>query len=127
MVESIVVVVMLTIGLASLWYVHNAAFYQAEAMRFAKNQAWAAAMPGCGNSAMTNPDSADGLADGSNDPTPPSDPSEASKSYDGTGPQGQAFTMTAKTRVSCNETIHDGIGGVLSWAIQSIADGNFFF
>ncbi len=127
MVESIVVVVMLTIGLASLWFVHNAAFYQAEAMRVAKNEAWAKAMPGCGSSAMTNPDSADGLADGSSDPTPPSDPSDGEQSYTGTGPRGTSFTMTSATRVSCNETIHDGIGSVLSWALSTIADNNFFF
>jgi len=131
MVESIVVVVMLTIGLASLWYVHNAAWYQAEAMRVSKNDAWAKAMPGCGDTPMTNPDSADGYADlpddGSSDPTPSSNPSESSKTYVGTGPRGKNFTMTSATRVSCNETIQGGIGGVLSWALQTIADGNFFF
>jgi hypothetical protein len=131
MVESIVVVVMLTIGLASVWFVHNAAFYQVEAMRFSKNEAWAKAMPGCGASTMTNPDSADGFADlpddGSTAPTPSSDPSEAKKSYDGTGPRGNTFTMTSATRVSCNETLQGGLGGVLGWALQTIADGNFFF
>jgi hypothetical protein len=127
MVESIVVVVMLTIGLASLWFVHNAAFYQAEAMRFAKNEAWAKAMPGCGDSPMTNPDSADGLADGSSDPTPDSTPSESSKSYVGRGPRGKSFTMTGATKVSCNETIHGGLTGILGWALSTIADNNFFF
>jgi hypothetical protein len=127
LVEGIVVVTMLTIALASLWYVHNAAYYQAEALRVSKNEAWAKAMPGCGNSPMTDPDSADAYADGSSDPTPTSSPSESSESFSGVGLGGKSFTMTSATRVSCNETIQDGIGGLLGWALKTMADGNFFF
>jgi hypothetical protein len=130
MVESIAVIVILTISLAALWFIHNCAFYKLDAMREAKNRAWGTAMLGCGPSAGPSGDSIEDTVNqaDSDNPIPEGSNVDESKSHTVTGPGGKTFEMNASTKVVCNEqtSASYGLEGILEWAVKEIAQGGFF-
>src|SRR5947209_6575426 len=95
MVESIAVIVVHTISLAALWFIHNCAFSKLDAMRDAKNRAWSSAMLGCGPTAAPSGDNIDGTIDaaGSDNPVPAGSDVSESQSHTVTGPGGKTFVM----------------------------------
>src|SRR6185503_3071439 len=87
MVESIAVIVMLTISLTALWFIHNCAFLKLDAMRNAKDRAWSTAMLGCGPSVSPSAGTIDSTIDnaGSDHPVPDSTDTSESESHTVTG------------------------------------------
>jgi hypothetical protein len=130
MVESIAVIVMLTISLTALWFIHNCAFLKLDAMRNAKDRAWSTAMLGCGPSVSPSAGTIDSTIDnaGSDHPVPDSTDTSESESHTVTGLGGKTYVMKGATTVVCNEQTSSsvGLGAIFSWAIQEIAGGSLF-
>jgi hypothetical protein len=130
MVESIAVIVVLTISLAALWFIHNCAFLKLDAMRKAKDAAWSTAMLGCGPDVAPTAGTIDSTIDaaGSDHPVPDSTDTTETESHTVTGLGGKTYVMGGATTVVCNEQTSSsvGIGAILGWAIQEIAGGSLF-
>ena len=133
MVESLVIIVMLTTALIAAWFIHDVSIAKMNAMHDAKNAAWDEAMYGCGptasldgNALSSTVDEADTLNE---DSSTTHDGSNASSSQgsDVPGLSGGSYHVGSTSQVACNERTSDepGLGGILEWALSNILDGGF--
>jgi hypothetical protein len=137
MVESLIVISMLTIALIAAYFLHDVAYGQMTTMRIAKNEAWTQAMPGCGASAAVTGDSlsstlddADSLTDdGSGSTSIEGHTVSSSQSADVPGLGGDTFAVSANAEVVCNEQAPEeaDLGTILTWGISELVPGGSFF
>jgi hypothetical protein len=129
LVEAAVVIPTFILLLGGMLFLHHVLREQQRVMKFARNQAWAAAMQSCkgdGNG-VPPPDftstmpGAPGSGKLSNDLGKASYSSSGSVAVSGDGSFGFSQSVSAHTTVFCNDQTEAGdIGGVFQWLLDNI-------